>query len=746
MKWRRSSLALLALIATHFALGLVYVWATPIFEAPDEGYHMAVIRHLTRGGGLPVQRPPERDEWEQEGSQPPLYYWLSAGLTFWMDWGDWPERFVFNPLTRIGIAATTHNVNLYRHPVMAEFPPQGTTLAVLAVRLFSLVLSCATLYLVYQLSLTLWPQRKLLALFATALVAFNPKVVFINASVNNDNLLMLLSTLTLGWVVGLVQSNARPTLLKLATIGVGLGLAALTKVSGLVLWPIVGLALMWEERKRHSAHDSLWSVFSPSLLRNGALVFGLALGVSGWWFVRNWLLYGELLGLNTMIAIAGPRAISVAEFFTQEVYGFYLSYWSVFGVFTVLPAEWVHWVFHALTAAAVIGGVWLISRNRGRLSVEAWLLMVFCGLTFVGVLRWTMQTPASQGRLMFGAIAPLSIGMAAGLSALLPQRGQRIPIAALIAVLVGLTAIIPPVFIAPRYRPPQPIAESALPAEMQPARAHIDNGIELLGYVVDEIPRHPGENLRVTLYWRALRPMTHDDAIALVLFGRGTENVGQLDSWPGAGTLPTSQMTVGAIYADAYEIPIADSAITPTLLRLRVSMWRTRPTDRLPIRIPDGTTTDTVALTVGRLLPTQSQVHTPSVADGSTFEYGLTLLGADVPDGKNEMLLYWQARERIPANYTLFLHVVDAQGNKVTQADGEPWQGDWPTSAWEPGQTFVDLRQLPSTSALLPGQYTFRLGWYDPATEVRLAAFKPSGERWPDDAVVLTVTFEVTSR
>ncbi len=103
---------LAAILGLHLLLGLLYDWATPIFEAPDEGYHFAVIRWIGQGRGLPVQRVGEKAEWEQEGSQPPLYYALAAGLTFWMDMRDWPQTFVPNPHTRIGIPGTPHNVNL----------------------------------------------------------------------------------------------------------------------------------------------------------------------------------------------------------------------------------------------------------------------------------------------------------------------------------------------------------------------------------------------------------------------------------------------------------------------------------------------------------------------------------------------------------------------------------------------------------------------------------------------------------
>lgn len=745
MTVRRSTLALLALVAAHFALGLVYAWATPPFEASDEGSHFGVVQWIARGNGLPVQDPRNKDTfYHQEGSQPPLYYLIAAALTFWMDTSDHPRVAVQNPHSRVGIPGTTHNVNLYR-PIPSD-AVSGTAQAVFVLRVFSLLLSCGTVALTFLLARRLFAD-KLRPLLAAALVALNPMALFINASVNNDNLLMLLATATLLATVEMVQAHARPSLFKLIGLGLLGGLAALTKLSGLVLWPVVALALLAEQWK----HIPRAERQLPSAIRHlreavvrGLIVFGVAVLVSGWWFLRNLQLYGEPTGLETMVAIAGPRSVGLIELFTQEWASFYLSYWGIFGVFSIRAGEWVYGFFNVVTLASLGGGAWLLWKQRGRLSTEAVLLAVYCLLTFAGVVRWTMQTPASQGRLMFGAIAPLSIGMAAALLTPFAPRAARVAAACLGALLAAVALYVPVFDIAPRYRPPQPIAETQLPADLRPVRARFGDGLELIGYTADDEARHPGQSIRVTLYWRVLQRMRTDDSLALVLFGRATESVGQIDTWPGGGLLPTSQMQPGAIYPDTYPLPITEFAATPTLLRLRAGLWRNAPDNRLPIRAPDGALLDAVTLTVGRLVPAQPEARTPPYPEGSTFEHGITLLGTDSLNNLGYLNLYWRARERIPADYTLFIHVVDEQGNTVAQADGEPYSGDWPTSAWEPGQTFLDLRQIGTPERIPLGKYSIKVGWYDPATGARLAAFKPDGERWPEDAVVLPIRLEVT--
>src|SRR5438046_4014641 len=105
-----------------------------------------------------------------------------------------------------------------------------------------------------------------------------------------------------------------------------------------------------------------------------------------------------------MIAIAGPRepAITLWQLMRDEWRGFSLSYWGIFGAFTILPPAWVQFFFDGLMLWALVGGAWALLKRRVRPRIEFLLLGLFCVLTLVCLVNWTMQTFASQGRLMFG--------------------------------------------------------------------------------------------------------------------------------------------------------------------------------------------------------------------------------------------------------------------------------------------------------------------------------------------------------
>ncbi|MCB9008424.1 MAG: glycosyltransferase family 39 protein [Ardenticatenaceae bacterium] len=186
------------ILGLFIILGGMYALVTPVFEASDELWHYPMIRHLADGNPLPVQvfDPAQAGPWKQEASQPPLYYYLGAALTFWIDASDMETIRWENPHVDNGILTADGNINLTIHNPDWN-PWQGTLLAVRLVRLFSVLLGAATVYLTYLISKELVPNRPEIALGAAALNAFTPMFLFISGAVNNDNLAIPLASLAI---------------------------------------------------------------------------------------------------------------------------------------------------------------------------------------------------------------------------------------------------------------------------------------------------------------------------------------------------------------------------------------------------------------------------------------------------------------------------------------------------------------------------------------------------------------------
>jgi hypothetical protein len=112
-------------VALFLGLGLMYSSLVPVFEASDELHHYPFIEHLARGGGLPVQHAGQESLWQQEGSQPPLYYAAAALLTSWIDTSDLPVVRDLNPHARIGMPLATDNRNMIIHSEDGHLPGAG---------------------------------------------------------------------------------------------------------------------------------------------------------------------------------------------------------------------------------------------------------------------------------------------------------------------------------------------------------------------------------------------------------------------------------------------------------------------------------------------------------------------------------------------------------------------------------------------------------------------------------------------
>ncbi len=687
-----------ALLAVYVLLGLVYARATPPFEASDELWHFGVVQHLAETGELPIQVPGTPTLWEQEGSQPPLYYLIAALIARPLDRTDFEEATTPNPHAIPGNPANVGNKNLVLHPAPDPFPLQGTALAVFVLRVWGILLGGITVYGVYRVTMEIAGAR--VGLFAAGLTAFNPMFLFISASVNNDTLVTALNSLILWQMVTLLRTGF--TARRSTLIAVLLALAALTKLSGLVLMPVVGLAALITARRTRN-----WR----GLIVLGVLTVGAWMALTGWWYARNLTLYGELFGTRMMVAVAGPRL----EPFTlgtlwAEFEGFRAAYWGWFGGVNILTAPAFYWVMDGLTALAVIGAggaVWR-ARREGRLVALA-LLSLTVAIGMGAVIAWTAQTYASQGRLLFPFIAAISPLMAVGLSVV------RLPARFVVPALAAFALSVPFTTLVPAYAPPPPLA--ALPDGVQPVYARFGD-VELVGYTAEDRRYGPGETIPITVYWRVLRPSVVDYSLWLHAVSPSGTVIGKVDSYPGGGRLRTSAWRSG-LYADPYAIPIEAGAAGRFQLRVQIGWW-SYPTNTLIVpQDTSGKPLGAVMLDVGAFGGPEA-VTPPQTAFEGDFGGTIRLTGYTLQG--DELRLSWACLAPPSANYTVFVQVLDGANRVVGQGDGPP---ALLTRYWRAGESFVTVHRLYYPAALETGAYRMIVGWYDAGSGMRLATATP---------------------
>ena len=132
----------------------------------------------------------------------------------------------------------------------------------------------------------------------------------------------------------------------------------------------------------------------------------------------------------------------------------------------------------------------------------------------------------------------------------------------------------------------------------------------------------------------------------------------------------------------------------------------------------------------------------PTPVETTEVQFGETLLlrGYDLQPLADslELILYWQARQRMERSYKVFVHLIDSSsGAVVVQDDSVPRRWTYPTHWWEAGEVVEDLIELP-VGSVPPGHYLLEVGIYDQDTGVRLDAFSGDGEQYLGDSLLLT--------
>ena len=811
--------AVALIVASFVVLGAIYSVSTPIFEASDELWHYPVIHHLVRGGGLPVQDPSAAQLWRQEGSQPPLYYALGALLTAWIDTDDLLEVRRLNPHADIGVLRSDGNVNMTVHTDRERFPYQGVTLAVHLVRWLSVLMGAVTVALTYHVTRAVFVPRddKMpssrcdAAVLAAALVAFNPMFLFISGSVNNDNLVVMLSTLAL-WLI-LRLDEGRLTFWRFGALGLVIGLAVLSKVNALALIPLAGLALL-----RVSRRGRTWRPF----LLGGAAVGGAVVLVVGWWFVRNGQLYGDPLGLNMLVTITGARHPQPTLWqLAGEWQGFLWSFWGLFGGLNVPMEGWMYVFYDVLSVLACLGLLifaWRClrrhpERGEGSLSLRGreilrcaqndecsdqndgcsersegslpprdreilrcaqndrrsdqgdrccdqngeafpsstegkrrgWrllILVIWPVVVFVALVRWTLMTPASQGRLMFSAIASIGALLAVGLAQWMPGRYRRVGVGLLAVVLFILAVLVPFQVIAPAYARPQPLSPAEIEAIPNRLSVLFSDEIRLMGYQVGRDVVSPGDKLPVTLYWEGLAPLERDYSVFIHLLGEHDLVAAQRDTYPGQGMWPTSLWKPGQVIADTVMLDVPRSAYTPDRAQIEVGVYDFDSGERLPVLSGEGQALgDNVRFNAIEIRPIPDSM-TPNPVRFN-FEGRLALVGyrldrrAARPGEQFVLTLYWEALQPVKEDYTVFTHVLGEQEAIWAQKDSQPQSGAAPTSKWQPGTLVEDQYELRLRTDTPPDVYEVEVGMYRSDTGRRLGVLGERG-RLDADHVVLT--------
>jgi hypothetical protein len=117
----------------------------------------------------------------------------------------------------------------------------------------------------------------------------------------------------------------------------------------------------------------------------------------------------------------------------------------------------------------------------------------------------------------------------------------------------------------------------------------------------------------------------------------------------------------------------------------------------------------------------------------ATFDGRLQLAEAALDSSNQRLMLIWNCLAPLSPDETIFVHVFDAQGQLTTQADGAPLHKLFPLSECLPNEQIHDIRSL----ALPADTFIIKVGVYNRANGLRLAAIDANGQPMPDNAVMV---------
>lgn len=255
--------------------------------------------------------------------------------------------------------------------------------------------------------------------------------------------------------------------------------------------------------------------------------------------------------------------------------------------------------------------------------------------------------------------------------------------------------------------------------EPQYAQQAAIGGLTLLGYNQDRRQAIPGESVLMTFFWE--KPGRMGPAADQLLLELTAEDGRVVQSW---------------------ELPPVRADYPPDLWQAGERL-RGQHALRLAAGLESGVyrfKLDGVSLKELEVQAPERQFVAPPMSRsvGADFDGQIRLAGYNLepvapgPGLPLEVELIWQGLAEMPTSYRVFVHLVDEEGQIITQSDGVPAGWTRPTTSWAPGEYVVDRHTLAWPDDLPVKAAQLRVGLYDPANGLRL----PVGEM---DALMLPI-------
>lgn len=742
------------LIGLFILLGFGYDSLTPIFENSDEPLHYPVIQHIAAGNGLPIAQPGQA--WNQEGTQPPLYYTIVAASTFWIDTANVADFLQYNPhwlFTDLRLLPNDNQNRMLPSPT-GRFPYQRAALAIHIGRWWSLLFGALTVLCSFLLGRQLFPHNLSLVLTATALVALTPQFLRVSATVSNDSLSAFLTTLTLYLTLRLTQKTPdtwqiknQPThhaprtthrtkfilqgknFYRFFLLGLLCGLAILTKLSSLAVVILVGLIILWRGVDRSKGIGLRQSMSGL------AVVGSVSLLVTGWWFYRNYWLYGEWFATEIHLNLAGRGHLSLPEIWALRA-EILRAYWATFGWGQIRLPEWLYQGLGWFVGLGLIGLLIAALKSLMRGTevegtslpqpsstssgcVTAVFLAIWTASSLALYVRWVMEVGSvSHTRLMFPAIAAIALLLIVGWQQLLPRSAHVWFGGLLVVAFIAINLY--SLMLLQRAFTPNALSQTDAPVfnyRMGPLRLTHGQLFSDTNGSPDPSQGNMAGRVQVYTEWEVVSQPARNYSVAVVLHAPDGQVLARRESFPGLGLRPTLSLKTGDRFSDIYPLELTNRLTEPIVAHSTLNLFDLDSPNRagLPTFNQEGLAVTPIIGQI-KLVPHPWPNYHPSTPVFANFADQIALIGYDWAMEPATLTLYWQALSDGQHDYTTFIHLLDEGQTVIAQADGPPTAHRYPTRWWAAGERIADPHNLPMTAAVRG----VRLGLYEPQSGARL--------------------------
>ena len=413
----------------------------PYNEAPDEMDQYAVCEFIGKNGRLPIFGKDMTLYWLNNVTKQPL---TEREIAYFKNL----------PADQLKPGLFSLRVPYILHPYLSyilsgflikcvNFFSTNPYHFLVAARLISAISGALTALLTYKIAMRLFINRFDVAVLSAVFVGVLPQMTFTNSYVNSDAFSAMSATLIfLMWLKCLDSWKWQ----HIALLGCALGLLGLSKINTYSILILTGIFLSGYLRAG-------WK----NNLRIIGTIMICAFAVSGWYFVRNKIIYNFFfmphININEFLAQSDQVLLKNMAQHKLEISNFSIlslflkwsfeSFVGRFGWMNIRMPQAVYQIFLILIVSGIAGFMKSYSAAKFKSGRHRSTFMLMCSLFF---LLFVMSLFFSiifdfqaQGRYLFPAIAPFAIALSIGwLSISNKAAVTRLSFISILALLIGI--------------------------------------------------------------------------------------------------------------------------------------------------------------------------------------------------------------------------------------------------------------------------------------------------------------------